>query len=244
MKYKIIAFPFAGGSKFSYKKLETYLSSEFEWITLELPGRGMRFNENLLDDMTTAIDSIFQQVKPFIETGYYMFYGHSLGTLLGYEIVKKIKNENLPLPACLYVTGRGGPAIMEKEKIADLPFKEFWKTVDKIGGVDKGVFNDKDVLELFTPILRADFRLVESYEYKNLKLPISIPIYVCMGEEEMVANGGKTTYEQVMNWDDQTTYKVTPEFLSGDHFFIYKHPRKIVNRIVKAFENHLEFNPT
>ena len=59
-KNKIIAIPFAGGNRFSFKILEKYVPQDFDWITLESPGRGNRFSEKLLDNIDETGDFVEQ----------------------------------------------------------------------------------------------------------------------------------------------------------------------------------------
>ena len=81
---KIIALPFAGGSKFSFKNLENHIPNSIEWITLELPGRGNRFGEPILESIDAMVNDILSQIEYHITNEPYMIYGHSLGTVLGY----------------------------------------------------------------------------------------------------------------------------------------------------------------
>ena len=87
---KVIALPFAGGNKYSFNGIEKHVSKKINWITLELPGRGSRFKESLLDKIDHMVDDLLSQIMPHIQEGNYIIYGHSMGTLLGYELTKKI----------------------------------------------------------------------------------------------------------------------------------------------------------
>ncbi|KAA1244162.1 thioesterase II family protein [Aquimarina sp. RZ0] len=239
LKHKIIAIPFAGGNKFSFRNLEKYIPDDFEWVTLELPGRGDRFNKPFLTTMKNVIDDLFDQLLPHIEDGVYMIYGHSLGTLLGYELTKKLVTEGMPLPCCLYVTGRGAPSSKESENWGALPLNLFWKKVHEIGGLPQEVLETTEFLEFYYPILRSDFELIESYEYKKLKTPLPIPIYVCLGSKEIGEEDHKASIGQIKAWNDETIHTVVPEFLEGDHFFILKRSKAMIQKICKAFEMSL-----
>ena len=94
---------------------------------MELPGRGQRISEPLLSDIHKIVDDAFLQIKAHINIPY-AIYGHSLGTLLGFLLVKRILNENLQQPLHLFFSGRGGPSVQDKDKhIHALPKKEFIK---------------------------------------------------------------------------------------------------------------------
>ncbi|WP_299247155.1 thioesterase domain-containing protein [uncultured Aquimarina sp.] len=239
-KHKIVAFPFAGGNEFSFQSIEKFIPSQFEWITLELPGRGARFAEDLLYTTEDAVDDLFSQLEPLILEGSYMLYGHSMGSLLVYELSKRLVKSNMPLPFCIYVTGRGGPSKSEKEKLADLPFDLFWKKVSEMGGLPKQFLENNDLLKLYYPILKSDFKMIESYNYQKLESPLPIPIYVCMGTEEIGENRDKVSIAQVRDWDNESKFSVIPEFLKGDHFFILEHPEVIAKKICNVFKNRFK----
>jgi len=242
IRNRIIAFPFAGGNTFSFQGIEKFIPEQFEWVTLELPGRGDRFGEDLLSTTKEVVNDLFNQLKPLIRDGFYMFYGHSMGTLLAYELTKKLIKLKMPLPSCLYVTGRGAPSKLEKEKLADLPFELFWKKIDEMGGLPKEVLQNEHLLELYYPILKSDFKMIESYEYQKLVSPLPVPIHVCLGEKEVGEAKNKISITQVKKWGDETIFPVVPEFLEGDHFFILKQPQVIAQKISDVFKNRLSKN--
>ena len=70
---------FAGGSCYSFDFLKQHLDSRFEFIPLELPGRGRRTNENLLNNKEKAINDYLAQIKLIRNGEPYVIYGHSMG---------------------------------------------------------------------------------------------------------------------------------------------------------------------
>ena len=103
-------------------------------IPLELPGRGKRISEPLLSDIQSMTDDLFLQIKTSIMSPY-AFYGHSLGALLGYLLVKRILDEKLPPPLHLFFSGRAGPSVQDKDKdIYALPKKEFIQKLKEYDG--------------------------------------------------------------------------------------------------------------
>src|SRR4028119_2413150 len=104
-KVKIFALPFGGGSKYSYRALEKLVPGNFEWETIELPGRGTRTPEPLLTDLHAMAEDVFAQMRSRIGNTGYLLYGHSMGTRLAYELSKRIHYSGLTRPVCLFLTG-------------------------------------------------------------------------------------------------------------------------------------------
>ncbi|MEL6562591.1 MAG: alpha/beta fold hydrolase [Bacteroidota bacterium] len=236
-KPKIIAIPFAGGNRYSFTEIDKQLSKNYEWITLELPGRGNRFVEPLLNDIASMVDDLFDKIKIHIIDCDYILYGHSMGTLLGYELVKKIIGANLRRPVCLFFTGRGAPGhsrfVSKKSILAQEPF---WKEIKKMGGMPEDFFEQTDLLDLYYPILRHDFEAVENYIHSPQETPFTIPLYILMGADEIGIKDEKTQVEHVRAWAVETKASFNFEILPGDHFFILEQPEIVARKINEAFE--------
>ncbi|MFH6945817.1 thioesterase II family protein [Flavobacterium sp. FlaQc-50] len=229
---KIIALPFAGGNKYSFSSIEKHIPKSLNWVTLELPGRGGRFKENLLVDVDELVDDLIKQIIPLIEDCSYVIYGHSMGTLLGYELAKKIILLGLKQPTCLFFTGRGAPGFNRfTNKKSLLQEEEFWQEVEKIGGLPKEILECKELLELYYPIMKSDFQAIEDYNFKVMEEPFTFPIHICMGKEEIGEGEEKTTLTDMKAWKDETSSPCTFELLEGDHFFILKHPEVMAQKI-------------
>lgn len=217
MKSRIYFLPFAGGSSYSYTNFASILPKHLEFRSLEVPGRGTRINDALLKNAHELCDDFFAQLQ---EDGAfdkpYILFGHSMGALLGFLLLHKIKEENLPLPQHFYASGRGGPSFPDEREqyylLSDLDFKQKLK---ELGGSPKEVLEHDTLMDFFLPILRADFELVETYNYTQ-KEPLNIPITVFIGDKD------EATFEEAQAWQEESTQKVQIHVLPGDHFFLFE----------------------
>jgi surfactin synthase thioesterase subunit len=234
---KVIALPFAGGNKYSFNGIEKHVSKKIDWITLELPGRGSRFKESLLDKIDHMVDDLLSQIMPHIHEGNYIIYGHSMGTLLGYELAKKITEKKLQKPMALFFTGRGAPGFTRfNNKKSLLPSPLFWEEVNKIGGLPKEILECKELLELYYPIMKSDFKAIEDYNYLPMEVPFNFPIHILMGKEEIGIGNEKTPLSGMKDWQNETSDNCTFELLDGDHFFVFKHAEPLAKRISEIAE--------
>jgi len=69
-------------------------------------------------------------------------------------------------------------------------------------------------MELMIPLLRADFQVVQTYEYLA-DTPLRCPIVVYGGLEDQ-----EITREMLLSWKEQTSSGFALHMLPGDHFFI------------------------
>ncbi|WP_444626240.1 thioesterase II family protein [Flavobacterium columnare] len=201
---KIIHFSFAGGNKYSLNKIFNQTSCSFP----------IEINRNN-SDLNTTIEEILNDLKKDNIKSEYIIYGHSMGALLAYLLCHKLQEENLPMPLKLIVSGKKAPAIPRENKIFHLPDEEFWNEIVALGGIPDEMLNYPELIDYYLPILRHDFKLVESYKYeKKPKLNISIDVFY--GSEE-------ATEEEMLGWKEETTENVTITKLEGNHFFIFNH---------------------
>jgi surfactin synthase thioesterase subunit len=223
-KINLFCLPFAGGNKYSYRGYAAQAPSNINMISFELPGRGSRFKEKLITDSSVMADDVLQQMKPLLNQPY-AIYGHSMGTLIGYLVTKKIIASGLPKPKFLVFTGAGGPSVVFDEPIRYiLPRNEFIQKVRELGGCPEEILQDENMMLFFEPILRADFQIVETYQYTKTE-PFDIPVTV------MIGLGEKATYEDALAWKKETTGKVDVRQFPGKHFFIFDFEKEIIEII-------------
>jgi surfactin synthase thioesterase subunit len=216
----LFCLPFAGGSSYSYREFQRYADNGMRMEALDLPGRGRRFPERLLTRLPDMADDVFEQIRNRLD-GAYAVYGHSLGAWIAYLLVKRIIRERCPLPRHLFVSGRKGPCLPAKEKDRHLlPRAEFVEILKKFEGTTQEVLENRELMSLFEPVLRADFQALDTYAYER-SVPFDVPVTVMWGSDE------NTPRSEALRWQDETTQKVSFLEFSGGHFFIFQHAASI-----------------
>ena len=228
-KINLFCLPFSGGNSYSYRKLEQYTADFINLIVFDLPGHGKRIKEPLLTDITEMAEDVVEQMKNSLSDPY-AIYGHSMGATLGYVVSQKIVQQEMNPPIHLFVSGHQGPSVENKREVLHvLPKEEFIEKVLAYGGIPEMVAQEKDLMDLFVPIMRADFQAVETYTHKPAQ-PLNIPITVMIGLDEEV------TYEEALKWQEVTTQKISLKQFSGGHFFIFDHLPEIGRIISQTLE--------
>ena len=228
MKNKVQLFflHFAGGNRYSFQFLTHYLEQDYEIHSLELPGRGKRINEKLLVDKKEAILDYFEQIRSRRNDNHYLLIGHSMGATLGLDVTKMMEEINDP-PLKLLVTGNPGPGVVDEKKRYLLSDDELKMELRKLGGAPEEVLENGELFDFFSPILRADFELLEKEDTTKTSLKINTPIHAIMGDQEEYQ-------EEIENWNKFTRSSFKYERFLGDHFFIYNYPQELANIINKS----------
>lgn len=227
----IIMFPFAGGNMYSFRNMWEDLSIMFDILCPELPGRGDLIELSPISDINLLIDYIFTNyIQPLRLEKPYILYGHSMGALLSYLVAIELVKKKYNLPIYLFVSGREGPSSKKKEILHNLPFKSFFIRLQELGGIPFELYENIDFLNYIEPIIRADFKAVENYNYE-VSSKLNIPILVFYGSKEDIL------YENLLLWEVVTNKKVKYIQMEGGHFFIYDHAKSIVKFIIDTIFN-------
>lgn len=224
---KLFAIPFAGGSANFYFKWKHLLSPQVEVIPMELPGRGARINEKPFTCLEDAVEDLIKKIDRECVSEPYALFGHSMGNLLAFELMQHIRKENLPLPVCAFLSGRRPPHIIEERKRYLMSDDDFVKELVEMGGTPQEVLENRELLKLFLPVLRADFQLVETYHQPEGREPLDVPFVILSGIKDTIANA-----EDMDGWKSYTRSSCQIVYFNGGHFFINDHTDDIT-QIVK-----------
>ncbi|WP_432401622.1 thioesterase II family protein [Wukongibacter sp. M2B1] len=225
-RIKLFCIPYAGGSATAYREWKKHIHPSIELCPIELAGRDSRFGGSFYEDVTEAVDDIYNIISKDLD-GPYAIFGHSMGSVLAYELAHKIKSFNHTAPIHLFFSGRRPPHIERDNKdIHLLSDKEFMDEIMELGGTPKELLENKELLELFMPMLRADFKIVETYEYVEKNEVLDCNITVLWGKKEE-----GTTIGEIVQWRRHTDKSCKIHMFNGGHFFVAEFLQDIVHII-------------
>jgi medium-chain acyl-[acyl-carrier-protein] hydrolase len=210
----LFCLPHAGGSALVFRRWRTVLPPEVRVVPLELPGHGGRFREPLLESLEPLVAGLLRKARAEAPSRYAVF-GHSLGALLGYELVRALVASGNPPPDALLVAGRNGPAEpLSHRPIHALPDGAFVTALDRLGGMPRAMAEQPDLLRAYLPALRADLRIAETYG-RRPGPPADFPIAAFAGRRDPL-----TEPRAVLGWARETTAAFELSLIPGGHFFL------------------------
>ncbi len=236
-KIKVFCLPYAGGSAMVYKKWMPYSSNFVEIHPVELAGRGNRYNESFYEQFSDAVNDAFNLIKGYLNQSPYALFGHSMGSTMVYELYYKIMEHHLTGPIHIFFSGSKPPYTRVSNcLIHKLPDHEFIEEILKLGGTPREVFENEELFDIFIPILRADYKILENYKYYEKDKKINCPITVLNSESDI-------SMDEMGNWKYHTDLHCNFYHFDGGHFFINENfkqiARMIDNTLVKKAGNHL-----
>jgi medium-chain acyl-[acyl-carrier-protein] hydrolase len=211
---RLFCFPYAGGNAAIYRGWAAMLPDEVELCAVQLPGRGARLREEPFRQLEPLVAALLPALQPFLDRPFALF-GHSMGSLIAFELSRALRQLRRPGPLHLFVSGRFAPQIPDPDPPCyALPTPEFVQELRRLQGTPEEVLDSPELLELVLPLLRADFELSETYRYRP-GVPLACPISAFGGAEDL-----EVTAEGLGAWREQTRSLFRARTLPGDHFFL------------------------
>jgi surfactin synthase thioesterase subunit len=230
---RLICFPYAGGSASTFLSWIQTLPPNVELIIIQAPGRGARIGELAYSDMHILINDLVEIIPDFLNKPY-IFFGHSLGSRIAFELMNQLKILNHSLPQHFIASGSRGPQIQcLKNPIYNLPREEFIAELKRLNGTPQAVLENKELMDLFLPLLKADFEIADRYLYRgNVRFNCDVSVFG--GEDDIDIN-----LSMLNSWGDFFTSDAEVHFLPGNHFFIDSHSSLVQQKINKIIKNCL-----
>lgn len=229
-KIHLICLPHAGSSAMFFANWNRYFSDDIQVLPVQYAGRENRQSEELYDSINKMAEDFVEQC-PEVLNGKFAVFGHCTGSIVGFEILKKIKEKYNASPIVFIVSSNSAPIYPIEYKTNSLSDEEFVKGISDYGFIDKSLFELDDFTSYYLPIIRNDFKMHENYvcnEYYKLNTPI---YSLCGDEDPSVKN-----YEKVLDWKLFTNNKFTDKKLHGGHFYMNNDLKsfcELVEKIIK-----------
>ena len=227
-KLRLICCPHAGGSPAVFSPWASRLPPSLDMLTLQLPGHGSRLKERPFTRLTEVIEAVGPALLPHLDATPFAVLGHSMGTLIAFELTRWLRRHHHPLPVHLVVAARRAPHVRDFHgDVHRRPFEGIVEHIQKLGGTPQAILTHHEMLKIFIPIVRADYEIVETYRYTE-EPPLPCSITTLAGIEDPA-----TVDEHLELWEKHTTAGFSRSFFPGGHFFLHNQP-EVLPTVLKA----------
>ncbi|MEY8352007.1 thioesterase domain-containing protein [Lachnospiraceae bacterium 54-53] len=216
----MFCFPYAGGGASVYGGWERALKGLADVCPIQLPGREERIMEEPYTEMSGLINDLMECMAPYIRRDMILF-GHSMGAKMAFEMAGQLEQAGVFLKH-LILSGSRVPDSPEPRPIYHLSDEEFKREIGRFDGTPAEILENRELLDFFLPMLRADFTLDETYYQREMRA-LSCPITAFCGMQDEEAGPAA-----VLKWEELTGGKFECHMYGGGHFFIREHTGEIL----------------
>jgi medium-chain acyl-[acyl-carrier-protein] hydrolase len=224
---RLFCFPFAGGNGSVFMPWAARLPADVELNAVQLPGRGARISEAPIDNIPQMARACADALAPLLDRPF-VFFGHSMGAMLAYELARELRRRGLPQPQQLMVSACRAPHCeLGRDPLHGLPKAQFLEAIASLKGTPEAAIANPELMDLMEPVLRADFTAAETWDYKP-EAPLPTPIAVFGGDQDHWVNRAA-----LAQWREHTTSGFWQQSFSGDHFYILQQTTTLVQQITQ-----------
>ncbi|HEX9339271.1 MAG TPA: thioesterase domain-containing protein, partial [Pseudonocardiaceae bacterium] len=153
--------------------------------------------------------------------------GHSLGALLGYELIVALQREGRPA-LHFFPSGAGAPHLPTRNPAPRFDDEQLRSHIAELGGTPPELVANDELMELLLPVLRADFTLADTYRPPP-GAALDCPTTAFCGDDD-----DEAPPVDVLPWRRHVRAPFTVRLLRGGHFFLDSARRDLLALIVSA----------
>lgn len=215
---RLVCFPHAGGSASYFVPLARAHAPRVDVLAVQYPGRQDRRAEPAVGSIPELADSLAPELLPWTDRPF-AFFGHSMGATLAFEVARRLEARGV-VPARLFVSARRGPTTHRGDLLHLKGDDVLLDELKALGGTDLRAL-DEEILGMVLPVLRADYRAVETYEYSPGP-PLRTPITALIGDADP-----KVSEDEARTWGEHTTGGFELRVFPGGHFYLTDHAEAV-----------------
>jgi surfactin synthase thioesterase subunit len=212
---RLFCFPYAGGGASLYRRWGEKFPASIEVLPVQLPGRENRVNEAAWTSIQETVAQLGSALLPYLDKPF-VFFGHSMGALISFELARYLRRKRLPAPRHLFLSASRAAHLPNRWPLLhNLPDEQLVENLLRLGGTARELLENTETLAVILPLMRADFAVCETYTYTP-EPPLDVSISIFGGKEDQTVN-----WQELDAWQKHTCGVFLHHMFPGNHFFLH-----------------------
>jgi surfactin synthase thioesterase subunit len=216
--HPLLCFPHAGAQSLSFRAFAEALSISGAVYAIDPPGHGWAQGP-VTDDFDGLVRKYLDQLPPaLLEDG--ILLGHSMGAYAVLSLAHALSTRGTP-PAAVIVSASRPPHVRPcYESLADMGHDKLVDLLSDLGGVPEPA---RGMLDLFAPVIRADFRALELYRAPESPCPVHALVLGGLRDHFCIP-------QHLREWDRYFPRRRL-EWIDAGHVFVQTHPGDMARHV-------------
>ncbi|MDE9436117.1 alpha/beta fold hydrolase [Xenorhabdus bovienii] len=211
-----------------YRPWLDHFPPQWNIVFIDYPGRGMREDEQALDDIPSLADYLLPIVRTKLgNDSPFVFFGHSMGALVAYQLIQRLMERGERLPLWLGVSGRAEPGFVSLQKRHLLPDPLLQQEITRFGGIPASLERYPELWQQLLPLFRHDLAAIENWRDSPAHYLLPIPVSTFSAWHDPVV-----APDQVKDWQKVCLNPITCHVFNGDHFYFLGQESLLVTSVV------------
>ena len=189
-------------------------------------GRMRRIAEPPLGSITGIAREYVAALDGRLGTEPWVLVGHSMGALVGREMLDLLPAAGLSMPQRFVVSACGAPRAGTISHLADAPDDDLLSAVWAMGGTEQALMDAPHMRALLLTPLRDDLRAIATHVPATR--PVDVDIAVFLGHDDTLVEA------DAQAWSTHTTSGLDLEWFDGGHFYFREHPSAMAASLLRA----------
>lgn len=214
-RLRLFCIPHAGGSASTYHAWREHVPAGVDLLAVQLPGRGARMGEPSLTSIERIAGGLAAALEAYQDGIPYVLFGHSMGALVGFELMRRVRRDGRSLPVRAFLSGYRAPQRADHRPwLHQQPDEELIANMKRLGGTPPEILDNPELLEIVLPALRADYTALETYGYRP-EPPLPVPLVVLRGSDDPDVSAA-----DLDAWREHTSARFEAAAFPGGHFYL------------------------
>lgn len=213
----LLVFPHAGSGASAYRDFAKVLSSTFDVVVFQYPGRQDRATEAPLLTLPAIAAGAFDEFTASQQNRGVpiVTFGHSMGALVAFEFVRLAEANGLQVRQ-LNVSAAVAPCRVAAKPPHPKDDEQILDHLARLEGTDTDVFTNRELMRLALPVLKADYRAFDGYDCAD-DAQVAAPVHAMGGDRDPYVTLG-----DLYGWGKHTD-ALDVTLFDGGHFYLNGH---------------------